>query len=62
MCGWHVKANTGTHAFLVPVIGTAFEQFISVKDHVQQLQAGGDLSANTYVFILEPARMTIRNP
>jgi hypothetical protein len=58
----HVKANTGAHTFLIPVIGTAFESYISVAGHIQQLVAAGDLSLNTYIFILEPAKSTMQRP
>lgn len=51
----HVKANTGTHGFLVPVIGTEFVATIATADKITQLQAAGDLSANTYLFVLSPA-------
>lgn len=51
----HVKANTGAHSFLIQTIGTHFESVITVVDKIVQKQAAGDLSANTYVFILIPA-------
>lgn len=51
----HTKANTGVHTFLIPVIGTAFEATISVVDKIVEKQAAGDLSANTYLFLLAPA-------
>jgi len=51
----HVKANSGVHTFLIPAIGTAFESTISVVDKIVEKQAAGDLSANTYIFILWPA-------
>ena len=51
----HVKANTGAHTFLIPVVGTTFEATISVVNKIVQKQAAGDLSANTYLFILAPA-------
>lgn len=51
----HAKANTGVHTFLIPAVGTAFESTISVVNQIVQLQAGGDLSANTYLFVLAPA-------
>jgi hypothetical protein len=50
-----VKANTGAHSFLVPVVGTDFESTISVTNKIVQLQASGNLSANTYVAFLLPA-------
>ena len=50
-----VKAETGANSFLIPVIGTAFESTISIVDKVQQLVAAGDVSLNTYLFILAPA-------
>lgn len=51
----HVKANTGAHTFLIPVVGTTFEATITVVNKIVQKQAAGDLSANTYIFILAPA-------
>lgn len=51
----HVKAAAGANTFLIPAIGTAFESVITVTDKIVQLQAGGDLSLNTYLFILDPA-------
>ncbi len=51
----HVKANTGAHSFLIPVVGTTFEATITVVDKIVQKQAAGDLSANTYLFLLAPA-------
>ena len=51
----HVTANTGTHTFLVPVVGTDFEATITIVDKIQQQIAAGNLSANNYLAILEPA-------
>lgn len=51
----HVKANTGAHTFLIPTLATHFEAVITVQNKIVQKQAAGDLSANTYVFILAPA-------
>jgi hypothetical protein len=51
----HAKANTGTHEFLLPNIGTHFEATISVANKIIQKQAAGNLSANTYLFVLSPA-------
>lgn len=51
----HVKANTGAHTFLIPVVGTTFEATITVVNKIVQKQAAGDLSANTYLFWLAPA-------
>lgn len=47
--------TAGTGAPLVEVVGTDFEATVSVVDKIVQLQAAGDLSANTYVFLLVPA-------
>jgi hypothetical protein len=51
----HTKANTGTHDFLVPTIGTHFEATISVINQIVELQAAGNLAANSYIFLLAPA-------
>ncbi|HPU35095.1 MAG TPA: hypothetical protein PK184_20565 [Phycisphaerae bacterium] len=51
----HAKANTGPHVFLLPTIGTHFEATISVANKIVQKQAAGNLSANTYLFVLSPA-------
>lgn len=42
-------------AFKLPTIPTHFEGTITVTDKIVQKQAAGDLSANTYIFILAPA-------
>lgn len=42
-------------AWLIPTIGTHFESAITVINKIVQLQAAGDISANTYIFILAPA-------
>ena len=49
------KANTVQHVFLLPTIGTHFEDTISVANKIVQKQAAGNLSANTYLFVLSPA-------
>ena len=46
----HTTANTGTHGFLLPTVGTVFESTISIVDKIQQLTT--DLSANSYVVVL----------
>jgi hypothetical protein len=51
----HVKAAAGANSFLVPTIPTHFEGTITVTNKIVQKQAAGDLSANTYLFILAPA-------
>lgn len=51
----HVKANTGAHTFLIPTIPTHFEGTITVTNKIIQAQAAGDLSANTYIFLIAPA-------
>ncbi len=49
----HTTANTGTHAFLIPLIGTDFESTISIVDKIQQLAS--NLSANSYIAVIAPA-------
>lgn len=51
----HVKANTGAHTFLIPVIGTDFEATITVTNKIIQKQAAGHLEDNTYLFLIHPA-------
>jgi uncharacterized metal-binding protein len=48
-------APTAGGAMQVKVPGTDFEAVVTVVNKIVQKQAGGDISANTYVFILAPA-------
>lgn len=50
-----IKAETGANSFLIPAIPTHFEGTITVVNKIVQKTAAGNLSANTYLFILAPA-------
>jgi len=52
---WGVVKADHAGAWLLPTIGTHFEATISVVNQIVQKTASGDLSANTYLFVLEPA-------
>ena len=50
-----IKAESGANSFLIPTLTTHHEAVITVVDEIQQTVAAGDLSGNTYLFILAPA-------